>query len=459
MRHKYTPFLFIALLLVVSACRQKQVESTSPPAHSDLKDIIALDTLRVATMYGPVSYFQYRDENMGYDYEMAIDLAKYLKVNLKIIVAKNETEMAGMLAENKVDLVACNVVETKQFKNIFDYVFAQPETFQVLVQNMGRNTVNDVTELSGKKVHVTANSIYSKRLKALNDELGGLVEIVTHDTLTNDELISMVATKKIDYTVSHHNVAMLHKSLYKNLDCRMPVGFDQRNGWLVSRQSPELKKAIDEWAALPETNTTKSGLYFKYWMKSPYITMLKVKIPRGAISPFDPIFRKYSALINWDWRLLAALAFHESRFDSSQVSWAGARGIMQLMPRTAANFGLDSESILVPERNIEAGVQYIKSLNLAFRKIEDEEERIKFVLAAYNSGPAHIFDAMALADKYGKNPHIWYDQVEYYLIKKSEPEYYNDPLVKFGNFGAKETVRFVQNVLGTYEKYLNKNKQ
>jgi membrane-bound lytic murein transglycosylase F len=120
---------------------------------------------------------------------------------------------------------------------------------------------------------------------------------------------------------------------------------------------------------------------------------------------------------------------------------------MQLMPRTARNFGLDKESIFNPEKNIEAGVQYIKSLNLSFRKIEDKEERIKFILAAYNSGPAHIFDAMALAEKYGKNPHVWFDNVETFLAKKSNPDFYNDPVVKYGRFGGKETLAFVPNIL------------
>jgi len=129
---------------------------------------------------------------------------------------------------------------------------------------------------------------------------------------------------------------------------------------------------------------------------------------------------------------------------------------MQLMPRTAANFGLTRKTVLNPEKNIEAGVQYIKSLNLSFRKVENKDERIKFILAAYNSGPAHVLDAMALAKKHGKNPQIWFNNVEYFLIKKSEPEFYNDPVVKYGRFRGKETVAYVVNTLETYEKYSSK---
>jgi membrane-bound lytic murein transglycosylase F len=134
----------------------------------------------------------------------------------------------------------------------------------------------------------------------------------------------------------------------------------------------------------------------------------------------------------------------------------GAAGLMQLMPRTAANFGLDKQTVFNPEMNIEAGVQYIKSLNLTFRKVENKDERVKFILAGYNSGPAHILDAMALAQKYGKNPQVWFGNVEFFLLKKSEPEFYNDKVVKYGYFRGKQTVSYVHNTLKTFEKYLRK---
>jgi membrane-bound lytic murein transglycosylase F len=236
----------------------------------------------------------------------------------------------------------------------------------------------------------------------------------------------------------------------------MSVGFDQQNGWLVRNDCKNLQNAIALWEKIPETAQSQYDLFKKYWEKSPYFAFRKVKIPKGAISPYDGYFKKYSPLINWDWRLVASVAFHESKFDNMVVSWAGAAGLMQLMPRTASNFGLDNDTKFNPEMNIEAGVQYIKSLMLVFRMVENKDERIKFVLAGYNSGPAHILDAMALARKYGKNPHVWFNSVEYFLLKKSEPEFYNDPVVKYGYFRGRETVKYVHNTLDTYEKYLNR---
>lgn len=408
-------------------------------------------------MYGATSYFLFRDELLGFDYEMAENLANYLHVNLEIDIARNEKEMTQWLEEGKVDIVAYNVIETKELKKTCNFVLPQPDSYQVLVQNMGTDALSDVTEMAGKSVYVNANSIYYDRLRALNDEIGGTINIeIASDSLSIDDLIDMVADNKIAYTLAYHNTAMLHKSYNKTIDCHLSVGFDQRNGWLIRKGSRELRKIIEKWEKQPEIKLTENNLFHKYWEKSPYFALRKVKIPKGAISPYDHLFKKYAPLINWDWRLLAALAFHESRFDTSEVSWAGAAGLMQLMPRTAANFGLDKDTKFDPEMNIEAGVQYIKSLNLAFRQVDNKEERIKFILAAYNSGPAHILDAMALAKKYGKNPYVWLNQVEYFLLKKSEPEFYNDPVVNYGYFRGKETVKYVHNTLDTYEKYLKR---
>ncbi|MDD3322966.1 MAG: transglycosylase SLT domain-containing protein [Paludibacter sp.] len=457
MRSKYTLIVLFFSCLYFVSCVQKDKENNAEIVSTDLSNILVADTLRVATMYGPTSYFLYRDETMGYDYELAQNFAKQLNVNLKISIAKSEAEMIQMLQERKVDIVSYNFIETKDLKRFFNFVLPQSESYQVLVQNVGSKALSSVTELAGKTVYVTPNSVFKQRMEALNNEIGGTINIVdAADSLTNNDLIEMVSEKKIDYTVTYRNLGLLHKYYSKNLNCRLAIGFNQHNGWLVRSGSVFLTKSLQLWATSPETENLQARLREKYWEKSPYFSMRKVKIPKGAISPYDHLFKKYASLIDWDWHLLAAVAFHESRFDSDEVSWAGASGLMQLMPRTAANFGLDKKSILNPERNIEAGVQYIKSLNLTFRKIENKDERIKFILAGYNSGPAHIIDAIELAKKYGKNPNVWFNNVEYFLLKKSEPEFYNDPVVKYGSFGGKETVRYVQNTLETYEKYLSK---
>jgi membrane-bound lytic murein transglycosylase F len=172
------------------------------------------------------------------------------------------------------------------------------------------------------------------------------------------------------------------------------------------------------------------------------------------ISQYDDIIRQVSAGINWDWRLLASLICQESRFNPKVRSYRGAFGLMQIMPVTGENFGIDITSS--PENNLKAGIRYINWLHSLFDpRIPDKKERINFILAAYNAGPGHVLDAMKLAEKNGMNPQKWEGNVALWLLKKSEPQYYNDTVVKNGYFRGTESVNFVSQVLERFEHYKN----
>ena len=177
-------------------------------------------------------------------------------------------------------------------------------------------------------------------------------------------------------------------------------------------------------------------------------------LKRGIVSRYDAFFKQEAKHIGWDWKLLAAQGYIESNFNPDAVSWAGARGIMQLMPATARRYGLDENNISDPESSIKASVRLISDLDKSLSKyVPDNEERKKFILAAYNSGIAHIYDAIALARKYGKDPQIWNDNVSEALLMKAYPEYYNDEVCKYGYFRGRQTVKYVTEVLRIYHLY------
>jgi len=170
------------------------------------------------------------------------------------------------------------------------------------------------------------------------------------------------------------------------------------------------------------------------------------------ISQYDDMIRHYSISINWDWRLLASLIYQESRFIPDVTSEAGAYGLMQIMPETGRNFGIDITAS--PENNMRAGIKYIIWLHSIFDNlIPDTKERINFILAAYNAGPGHVLDAMKLAEKNGMNPLKWDGSVAEWLLKKSERQYYNDSVVKSGYFSGTESVNYVSQVRERYEHY------
>jgi membrane-bound lytic murein transglycosylase F len=264
----------------------------------------------------------------------------------------------------------------------------------------------------------------------------------------------MVSEGKIGLTIVDSDIAQLNKTYYGDLDITLQVSFPQRASWGVSPKNAWLADSINDWIKGERPQSTQSWLlkrYFELSKSEPSVANFKFK--DGRISPYDEIFKKYAAEIGWDWRLLASQGFSESRFDTTVVSWAGARGIMQIMPSTARAFGLEADRIANPEANIATAVKILKSLNRSLQKyVPDDVERQKFIVAAYNSGIAHVYDAIALAQKYGKNPQLWDGNVAETILMKSKPEFYNDSVCKYGYFRGKQTVTYVAQVMNFYEK-------
>ena len=173
----------------------------------------------------------------------------------------------------------------------------------------------------------------------------------------------------------------------------------------------------------------------------------------GIISHYDHYFQQYSQTIRWDWRLMAAQCYQESTFDPKAVSFAGAKGLMQIMPATADLLGLPRDKMYDPEQNIAAAAKYLGQLEGKFSDIRSRVERTNFVLASYNGGIHHIRDAMALAQRDGKNPHVWRDVSEY-VLKLASPQYYNDPIVKHGYMRGSETVDYVAKIRQRHQGYM-----
>ena len=414
--------IILLLLCCIAGCRGGH--PAEKEEADDLQQIKDSGELVVLTLYSSTSYFIYRGQDMGFQYELSEQFAKSLGVKLRIEVARNVHELIEKLQAGKGDLIAYNLPITKEWKDSLLYCGEEVITHQVIVQRNGGRTkpLKDVTELIGKDVYVKPGKYY-ERLVNLDEELGGGIHIhkVTNDSISAEDLITQVAQGKIPYTVADNDVAQLNTTYYPNLNIGLSISFDQRASWAVRKDCPQLAAAANKWH---EENMT---------------------------SPAYPE-------IDWDWRLLASLAYTESNFDSTAVSWAGARGLMQLMPATARAMGLPEGKEQNPEESIKAAVKYIGATAKSFSKIP-QEERINFVLASYNSGIGHVLDAMALAEKYGKNKYVWRDNVENFILLKSNEEYFTDPVCKNGYFRGIETYNFVRDITSRFEQYKKKIKK
>ena len=175
-------------------------------------------------------------------------------------------------------------------------------------------------------------------------------------------------------------------------------------------------------------------------------------VPIFRISPYDSLFRTYADTIGWDWKMLAAVAYVESKFDTAATSAVGAMGLMQMMPQTARAMGVPEGMERDPEESVRAAVDYFAYLSRLFRRIP-ESERVHFILASYNAGFGHVQDAMRLAEKYGKSRHVWNGNVETFLRLKNDSIYYTDSVCRNGKFTGIETTLFVRKVQHKYSEY------
>ncbi len=442
-----------------------------PQVDIDLNQILERDTLNAITSFSSTSYFIYRGQQMGFEYDLLKRLADHLGVELNMILVQDLEKVFTLLNKGKGDLVAYGLTVTSDRKKNVDFTVPHNHVRQVLVQRKPENwrylrsqKLNDKllrnpVNLEGDTVYVRKNSAYYDRLKNLEEEIGGEIHIIeAQEDMTTEDLIRKVAKGEINYTVSDENIAKVNQTHYANIDIKTALSFPQKISWAVRKNSNKLKDTLDDWINSMKGTTTYNVIYNKYFKnrgatqkrrRSAFFTMTTNKI-----SQFDPLFKRYSKKLPeaYDWLLLASLSFQESRFNPRTSSWAGAKGLMQLMPNTAAQYGISN--LYNPESSVIAGTKYLKWLDQKIwaKKIKNVKERRKFVLGSYNAGPGHIADARRLTEKYDGNPDKWKD-VAKYLLKKSKPEFYNDEVVKYGYCRGREPFKYVNEIMTRYKHY------
>lgn len=467
-----TPFLFSLMVVLFSGCNPpgSRVEKAIPgPAiERDLEEIRNDGKLKVLTTYSGTSYFLYRGRPMGFEYELLKRFADYLELDLEIHVSDNIDSLLMELNKGSVDLVAHGITITSERKdavNFTDYLYL---THQVLVQKkpdnwrqmkwsaIQKSLVHDAIELIGDTVSVRANSSYHQRLENLSTEIGGEIIIDTlSGDLSTDEIIKMVVDGKIKYTVADNNIASINASYFPVLDIDVPISFSQRIGWAVRSNSPELLQAANTWLKEMKKEVDYYVIYNKYFKnKRSFRKRIQSEfysLNKNRISQYDDLIRQYADSIRWDWRMLASLVYQESRFEADAGSWAGAKGLMQLMPAIAGELGVKNR--LDPKQSIRGGTRYLDRLWNRFESVPDSLQRLKFTMASYNCGYYHVVDARKLAAERNVNPDRWDEEVEEMILALSYPKNYNHPVVQYGYVRGIEPYTYVRQIFERYDHY------
>ena len=460
----------IWLLLACFSCGQPQhdITESEPQAELDLSAIKERGYLNALVDNNSISYFIYKGHPMGYEYELLKLLADELHVDLKIKVTSGIDRAIEQLNSGEGDIIAFPLAITKPLKETVAFTNSHFNAYQVLVQRkpdnwrkltldqINENLIRNPVDLIGKEIHVISGTSHAMRLKNLSEELGGDI-LIREDSINSESesLVRKVAVGEIDYTVADHMLAHVNVSYYPNLDVQTVLSMPQQIAWGVRTNAPELLNTINDWLARIKKAPTFMVIYNRYF-KSPRTSLMRMNsdyssLGGNMLSEYDKLIKEGAIKLNWDWRLLASIVYQESRFKLGDESWAGAQGLMQLMPETAKRFG--AKDVYDPKENIKAGVNYLKYLEgYWLKRIDNDQERMKFILASYNAGLAHILDSRRLAEKYDKDPNIWND-VEFFLLRKSDPKFYKDPLSKAGYCKCEEPVNYVKDVLERYEEY------
>ncbi len=466
-------FIFFVVLFFLASCgggsdkKNRNTAEQDITPHATLDSVFSRKKLKAATDYGSLSYLIYRGEPIGYQYELLKNLTGYLGVDLELIIVKDIDKSIEMLNKGQIDLIAMGLTVTTSRARKLAFTAPILATRQMLVQRkpdgwekmktadeIESHLIRNQMDLAGKTIYVQKGSIYSQRLLTLADEIADTIYIMEEDKDT-EELIAAVANGEIDYTVTDKYIGLVNSRYYPNIDVNTPLSFPQKIAWAAKKGQTALIDTINSWLVGFKRTLLSRLIYNKYFknVRARRIARSQYNsFSGGQLSPYDEVIKKASAIVGWDWRVLASLIYQESEFKPRIKSWVGAYGLMQMMPATLEKYGLDTTA--TPEQQIMAGARYLKFLEKQLpAEIADTTERMKFVLAAYNAGLGHVFDGRRLAEKYGLDPNKWDGNVDHFILNLSDKDFYHDTVVYYGYLRGEETYNFVNEILARAEQY------
>ena len=424
--------------------------------YGDLPEMKRYGVLRVITRNNAATFFMWRGEQMGFEFELLREFAKRHDLHVEMIIAPQHLSLFEMLERGAGDIAAASLpvdvpprtpdmVMTRPFNYVYDHLVARHEDDSIL----------GFEDLNGRTVTVRRSSTHWRTLERFRDS-GLKVDIMpAPEDAETETLIAAVGEGRLDLTVAASHVLDIelgHRSdVRKAFTLRGPVAL----GWAVRRDSPELLAALNEFIEKEYRGLFFNVVYQKYF-ENP-VRMRRHREDRvdhelaGGLSPYDELVKREAATHGFDWPLIVAQMYQESRFDPKARSHAGALGLMQILPRTAREFGV--RDLRDPEQSIRAGVAYLSWLHSRFAPDLTVKDRMWFALAAYNAGYGHVTDARRLASgELGLDPNRWFDNVEEAMRLLSKRAYYRNTV--HGYVRGHEVVKYVREIRERYRSYV-----
>ncbi len=468
--------LLLFVTAVLTACSFQTDEEADPvlkngplssieePVYRDFAEIKRSGVLRMITSYSSNTYFLHRGIQAGFEYELIRNFAKENDLALEVVIVGEDENPYDLLNSGEGDVIAANYTITEERKDVVEFTRPYNIVDQVIVLSDELEVIPEsITELSGIPIAVRRNSSYFVRLKELQEEGFDLTIELVPDDMDTEALLYQVANGVHQATVADDNMYQAANKYMPGLETGPIIAQNDTIAWAIRKNHPDLEARLNRYLykhfrfdqnGVPKRSAFLNVLRKKYFESgtqiAEYFSPEVEAEEAGMISPYDNLIQTVAAEYDLDWVMMTAIAAQESRFNPMSESWAGAVGIMQVLPRFSE---VPEDSLYIPEINIREGARILRE-HLEHYSYMDSTQQWKFALATYNAGLGHMADARRLTIDHNKDPNNWED-VSQSLLKLMQRKYYQN--ARYGFCRGIETVRYVNEIMnryGTYEAIL-----
>lgn len=437
-------FLFFFILFSYEI-HNKEFDS----ALNSVERIKKTGILRLITNNSINTYYYYNGKPAGFEYDLAKAFADFLNVELDV-VTPGWNSMFSYLEQNKGDLIASQITITKERLEKVSFSIPHMTIRQHIIHHKLVFGPKNIEDLSFRTIHVRRGTSYQSRLETIKNS-GIDLNYILHNNMPTEELIRMVHDRKIQFTIADNNIAYLNQRYYPDIRIGIAVQGKESLAWAVNKNDLPLLEQINKFFLYANETALLKQISDKYYPDiegsnsfdiKKFHKMIKTRLPK-----YKEIIIKESQKYGFDWKLVAALIYQESRFNPNARSFSNVRGLMQLTILTAQEMGIDNR--LKPSESIRAGIKYLDKMVKKFDYLEDSYQRILFGMASYNIGYGHVTDAMQLAKDMNLDETKWQD-LKIVLPLLSKSKYYKKK-TKYGYARGWEPVQYVERILTYFD--------
>jgi membrane-bound lytic murein transglycosylase MltF len=431
-------------------------QSVNQKWTGDFEQMVQRRAIRFLIPYSKTFYFFDKATQRGATYEMGNLFEKtindqlktrHLKINV-IFIPTSRERLIPALSEGLGDIAAGNLTITDKRTQQVD--FCDPFSTginEILVTGLRHPPVNAISDLSGKEIHVRKSSSYYESLEQANRTLSAAdkpaIKIIeANDNLEDEDLLEMVNAGLIPMIVIDSHKGQFWAQILEKIKLHPDIKFREnaRIAWAIRKNTPQLKTVINDFVKVNKKGTLMGNTIFNRYLKSTkYVKNNLAGEDRKRFEETIQIFKKYGDIYDFDWLMLAALAYQESTIDQRKRSHAGAIGVMQILPTTASDKNVNISKIDEIEHNIHAGTKYLRFM--MDRYFDDPGidglNRVLLTFASYNAGPAKVSKLRKEAKAMNLDPNVWFHNVEVVAAKRI----------------GRETVQYVSNIFKYYIAY------